>query len=76
MTRVGVHEAKTHFSELLRRVMTGEEIEIINRGRPVARLVPTKPGATRRLGIDEGVLEVPDDFDAPLPDDVLESFER
>lgn len=74
--RVGVHEAKTRMSELLRLVDSGQEIEIARGGEPVAKLVPFRPRETRRLGIDHGVYTVPDDFDAPLPDDVLESFHR
>jgi prevent-host-death family protein len=72
--RVGVHEAKTRLSELLRLVDSGQEIEIARGGEPVAKLVPIHPQNTRRLGIDHGVYTVPDDFDAPLPDDVVESF--
>lgn len=76
MATVGIHHAKTHLSELLRRVATGEEILIVRGREPVARLVPASPGsAARRLGVDKGVYEVPDDFDAPLPLDVLASFE-
>lgn len=74
--RVGVHEAKTRLSELLRLVDSGQEVEIARGGEPVAKLVPLHLGVTRRLGIDDGIYTVPDDFDAPLPDDVLESFHR
>ena len=74
MSSVGVHEAKTHLSALLRRVAAGEEIEIHSGGRPVARLVPIVRPGRRRLGMDVGRVDVPDDFDAPLPPDVLASF--
>jgi prevent-host-death family protein len=40
MTTVNIHEAKTHLSKLLRRVMNGEEIVIANAGKPVAVLSP------------------------------------
>lgn len=75
-TSVGVHEAKTQLSQLLRRVAAGEEITITRRGRDVARLVPPTRRAGRRLGFDRGRFVVPEDFDAPLPDDVLDDFER
>jgi len=39
MTKIGAFEAKTHFSELLRRVEQGESFEITRRSEPVARLV-------------------------------------
>lgn len=76
MKRVNTHEAKTQFSRLLRRVAAGEEITIANRGVPVARLVPVPPKKAQRvLGILRAELSVPDDFDSPLPEAVLELFE-
>jgi prevent-host-death family protein len=41
--RVGVHEAKTQLSKLLRLVAAGQEIEILRNGEPVARLVAAGP---------------------------------
>ncbi len=76
MKQVNTHEAKTHLSRLLRRVAAGEEITIANRGVPVARLVPVPANKTQRtLGIFRGQFSVPDDFDAPLPDALLDLFE-
>jgi prevent-host-death family protein len=72
--KVGVHEAKTHLSELLRAVASGAEVEILRNGKPVAKLVPVIERTQRVFGQDRGVFEVPDDFDAPLPDDILDSF--
>ena len=62
---VNIHEAKTHFSKLLARVMRGEEIVIAKAGKPVARLVPERPPAPARRvpGIDKGKLKIADDFD-------------
>jgi prevent-host-death family protein len=73
---VGVHEAKTNLSRLLERVAAGEEITITRRGEEVARLVPALPTGARRFGLDRGRWVVPDDFDAPLTDDVLATFQR
>ncbi len=75
MSEVGVHEAKTHLSRLLRRVAAGEEIVIAKGGKPVARLVPVDMPTERQLGRDRGLFVVPDDFDAPLPDELIEDFE-
>lgn len=77
MKEVNTYEAKTQFSRLLRRVAAGEEITIANRGVPVARLVPVRvgKGTHRKLGVDRGKFVVPDDFDAPLPDEILDAFE-
>jgi len=76
MTEVGVHEAKTHLSRLLRRVAAGEQIIITSGGRPTARLVPFQPNQSRELGFDAGLLSIPEDFDDPLPSEVVEDFER
>lgn len=75
MAEVNVHEAKTHLSRLLVRVAAGEEIVISRAGKPVARLVPIRSAVARTLGIDRGLFEVPDDFDGPLPAEVLDAFE-
>jgi prevent-host-death family protein len=76
MKSVNTHEAKTQLSRLLRRVALGEEIIIANRGVPVARLVPVPANtAQRKLGIFNGEFSVPDDFDAPLPEELLDLFE-
>jgi len=75
MREVGVHEAKTHLSKLLREVEAGTEVVILRGGKPVARLVPLHTRAARILGADRDVLVVPDDFDAPLPESVLTDFE-
>jgi prevent-host-death family protein len=73
---VGVHEAKTHLSRLLEDVAAGEEIVITRRGEQVATLVPVRRPKIRRLGIDRGRFVVPEDFDSPLPKELLAAFER
>jgi prevent-host-death family protein len=73
---VNVHQAKTHLSRLLAEVAEGQEIVIAKSGRPVARLIPVEAKAPRRLGMDAGLVTIAEDFDAPLPDSVLEDFER
>ena len=73
---MNVHEAKTHLSRLLDRVASGDEVVIAKAGKPVARLVPVNAPGHRRLGLDAGRVIVADDFDAPLPDDMLSDFER
>lgn len=75
MSIVNIHQAKTHLSQLLRRVASGEEITISNAGKPVARLVPIAGSGRRRLGTDEGAFKVPDDFNDPLPAGLQDSFE-
>lgn len=76
MSQVNVHEAKTHLSKLLTRVAAGEEIVISKAGKPVARLVPWKQNVKQRTpGLDSGLMTVPDDFDSPLPKEIMDTFE-
>ena len=77
METVNIHQAKTNLSRLLSRVELGEEIVISNRGVPIAKLVPFRTSLDRRssLGQDRGMFTVPDDFNAPLPEDILGAFE-
>lgn len=75
--QVNVHEAKTHFSRLLARVMAGEEILIAKAGRPVARLLPLRRRVTeRKPGTAKGKVTLSPDFDAPLPEEFLQTFEE
>ena len=74
---VNIHEAKTHLSRLLARVMGGEEIIIAKAGKPIAKLVPYGiPNKQRVPGTAKGKIWISEDFDGPLPDEILESFER
>ncbi len=74
---VNVREAKTHLSKLLEQVSQGEEIIIARAGKPVARLTAVSAeGETRVAGSVAGCFTMSDDFDAPLPEDVLGAFER
>ncbi|MGD1866263.1 MAG: type II toxin-antitoxin system Phd/YefM family antitoxin [Phormidesmis sp.] len=77
MEAINIHQAKTNLSRLLARVELREEIVISNRGTPVAKLVPFRASTERRfsLGQDQGTFTVPDDFNAPLPNDMLAAFE-
>jgi prevent-host-death family protein len=73
MDQVNVHEAKTHFSELVARVERGEEIVIARAGTPVAKLVPLATLPKRPLGLFKGQIWMSDDFDDPLPDEFWDS---
>ena len=69
MTTINIHEAKTHFSKLLNRVMSGEEIIIAKAGKPIAVLSPFEPPNQPRVpGIDAGKIEIRANFDDPLPE--------
>ena len=72
--QVGVHEAKTRLSELLRAVAGGQEVEILRGGRTVAKLVPFAEQQQREMGLDAGRVTIAADFDAPLPKQIEETF--
>ena len=72
---VNIHEAKTHLSRLLEQALSGDEVVIHKSGKPLVRLVPVAAAPMqRKLGTARGDFVVPDDFDAPLPDHVLDEF--
>jgi prevent-host-death family protein len=76
MPTVNVHAAKSQLSRLLDAAVAGEEVIIAKAGKPIVRLVPVEQKLERRkLGTLAGKLHVPDDFDDPLPDDILADFE-
>lgn len=78
MTRartVNVAEAKARLSELVQRAARGEEIVIARNGEPQARLVALDPKRTRTPGRGAGKWTVSDDFDDPLPEELLSAFE-
>jgi prevent-host-death family protein len=76
-TTINIYEAKTQFSRMIDRVVAGEEIIISRNGRPVARLCQLEPRKrnTVKFGVLDGQIKIADDFDAPLPGDLLAEFE-
>jgi prevent-host-death family protein len=70
MTVFNIHDAKTHFSQILERVLTGEEVVIAKAGKPVARLLPFSDinTAPRKPGKDKGKVVIQPNFDEPLPE--------
>ena len=74
--QIAIAEAKSHFAELIRKAERGENIVLTRYGKAVARIVATVP--TKKpsmIGCLKGQITVPDDFNDPLPEDVLAAFE-
>ena len=70
--QINITEARINLSKILDQVRAGEEIIIAKSGKPVAKLVPfEKPPQDRKPGSAKGKIIIADDFDAPLPDDIL-----
>jgi prevent-host-death family protein len=77
MIKINIAEAKANLSRYLKRVEAGETIVLSRHSRPIAEIRPvTGPRSKRRsFGLCAGEFEVPDDFNAPLPEEVLSAFE-
>ena len=76
-----IDEIQSDFAGYLRKAKVGETVPVTQFGQPSAEIKPVLPaeeGRTRSLrpiGLAEGEFVVPDDFDAPLPEDILRDFE-
>jgi antitoxin (DNA-binding transcriptional repressor) of toxin-antitoxin stability system len=77
MLQVSVGEVQRDLTAYLQRVEAGETLVIVRAGQPVAEIKPVAPGSKqlRPFGSCAGAFTVPTDFDAPLPEDILEAFE-
>ena len=77
MAQVSVEEIQRDLSAYLQRVEAGETLVIVRAGHPVAEIKPIMTGAKtlRPFGLCAGEFTVPEDFDAPLPEDLLQAFE-
>jgi antitoxin (DNA-binding transcriptional repressor) of toxin-antitoxin stability system len=76
MMIVDIGEAANQLSQLIEAAADGEEVVIINAGLAAARLVamrPVRPGSC--FGSMKGMITIADDFDDPLPDDIIAAFE-
>ena len=75
-TTVNIFEAKTQLSKLIEKAENGEDVIIARAGKPVVRLTPLK--AEKKpivFGLMKGEIWIADDFDAPLPPEILAEFE-
>lgn len=76
MPVVNIYEAKTQLSRLIEQAASGKDVVIGRGGRPVARITALTPAKQPiRFGLLKGRIKLADDFDAPLPDEVLGAFE-
>lgn len=75
MEIVNIHQAKTNFSHLINQVLKGEEVVIAKRGVPLIKLTPYEKKSTLRKGGQlKGILIIEDNFDDPLPEEILKGF--
>ncbi len=72
---ISTPEAASQFAELLERVKHGEEVTILEAGVAIARLVPAPKQQSPRIpGQDQGKVIIAPDFNALLPEDILNDF--
>lgn len=71
---MNLYEAKNQLSKLVADALNGEDVIIAKNGKPLVRLQPIEELPPRPIGLLDGMFEVPDDFDDPLPPDVLARF--
>jgi prevent-host-death family protein len=77
MSTISLMELQQDTAGLVARVEAGEHLVVLRSGRPVAELRPIAEPlrGPRPFGLATGAFVVPDDFDSPLPNDVLGDFE-
>jgi prevent-host-death family protein len=77
MIQVSVEEIQRDLAAYLQRVEAGETVVIVRAGQPVAEIKPVALGTKplRPFGLCAGEFTVPEDFDTPLPEDLLNAFE-
>jgi antitoxin (DNA-binding transcriptional repressor) of toxin-antitoxin stability system len=77
MTTISIEEIQQDLRAYLHRVAAGETLVVLESNKPLAEIRPVASPArgARPFGLCAGDFVVPDDFDAPLPEDVLDSFE-
>jgi prevent-host-death family protein len=77
MRTVNIHAAKTNLSRLVEDAAAGEEIIIAKSGKPVARLCAlAEPKRRRPLGMLNGKIDVPDNFDTLYEEEIRRLFEE
>lgn len=78
MTTITIDEIQRDFLGYLRRVQAGETLVIVQVDKPIAEIKPLPTSHTQQLrpfGLCAGEFRVPDDFDDPLPEEIIKQFE-
>ncbi|MEZ4526882.1 MAG: hypothetical protein R2941_13270 [Desulfobacterales bacterium] len=76
MISVSIDIIKQDLLHYLKKIDSGETVLILQADKPIAELKPVSDSKTLRpFGLCEGEFSVPDDFDEPLPDNIIQEFE-
>jgi len=63
--------------DYLRRAKAGETLAVLEGNEPIVEIKPatTNGKRLRPYALCAGEFQTPEDFDAPLPDEIIEQFE-
>ena len=75
MKTVTINKAKTELPRLIELAQAGEDIIILRRKQPVARLTPLRQ-TRRQFGALRGKASVDEAFFEPLPDEELAAWQQ
>ena len=77
MSTIRVQDIRADPADFLHRIAAGEAMLLLDGQAAVAEVKPlgSRSAVQRPWGLAAGEFTVPDDFDAPLPDDVMNDFE-
>jgi prevent-host-death family protein len=73
---INIYEAKTQLSKLVEQAAAGKDVVIARGGKPIARLTRLDvPKRKLKFGVLKGKVKIAEDFDSPLPDEIVAQFE-
>lgn len=76
METVNIYDAKTRLSQLVDKAAAGEDVVVSRNGKPIVRITRLQEARRRvRFGLLKGKVKIAEDFDSPMPDDVIAAFE-
>ena len=76
METVNIYDAKTRLSQLVDKAAAGEDVVVSRNGKPIVRITRLQEARRRvRFGLLKGKVKIAEDFDSPMPDDVITAFE-
>lgn len=75
MMTIMTDDIRRNLMGYLQRVKAGETLVVLEGNEPVVEIKPVTPNGARPYALCAGEFQVPEDFDAPLPDEIIERFQ-
>ena len=78
MLNISVNEFRKKMGYYLKKIKSGETLVIGEKEDPIAKVAPIYKNirGKRPAGLAKGDFVVPDDFDSPLPSEIINLFEK